>query len=177
MVQKILFYPSARLFLTSNFISSSSTYTVVSLRKPPFIFSCLRVTGLSGQADANLYPVWRRLRPSPCCSKVFLSACVSNPAVAWPLENPLVMEHFPSIGITSSSKLECHYLALMTAVPHGESKRNLHIHRALAGPSFWHSIHSPPCHIWKISVSFELAAVVMMAELVAMFVNSQREYT
>lgn len=53
---------------------------VVSVHKNAFILPCLRVTGLSGQADANLYPV--QSRPSPSCPKVYLSACVSSPAVA-----------------------------------------------------------------------------------------------
>ncbi len=81
-------------------ISLFSPHTVPTLRhQTSFLSPCLRVTGLSGQADASLSVQSEAgLGPRPAVPRsICLSVCLSSPAVALAshlgVKSPSVMDH------------------------------------------------------------------------------------
>lgn len=87
------FYPLALLFLTSGYISSS---TCGVCPQTSFHFPM-------SESDRALRSSWRQslssLKQAQALTQLF-PVCQAR-LLPWPLENSLVMEHFPFIGITS----------------------------------------------------------------------------
>lgn len=120
---------STTVFLTSSLISSFSTCTVVSVRKPPSFChvwewqgSPVKLTPISIQSEAGPGP--RPAVPKSIC----LPVCQAR-LLPWPLKSPLVMEHFQSLAQ--------HWSKLWCTGQCSPKKKTLYTKSSLAGPSLW----------------------------------------